>query len=494
MLHLPIEKIIDGETVESQRLDYKTGWNPDDILHTIVAFATDFHNEGGGYLIIGIEEKDGIPVRPVKGLIKNKIDGYQKQYLNLINRIYPAYTPSIFVEQIDDKYVIVIKCHQGEARPYDCPVSLSKLKTERAVYIRKGSNTVKVKSQSDKSRVEDLRNNIPFDERRCHSAGIDDIEINLIIEYLKNISSPLLEDNELTNDKYKLLECLELTCHPKESYAIKNAAILMFCPEPHIFFKPAKVDIVRFIGSGSKEFIEKEIVGPIYKIIEGSLRYFKTEIIHFITEKSDVRGFSIRYRNYPYIAIREVISNALYHQGYQQHRNVEIQIHGDRIEVLSYPGPLPPITNSDLLDGRVSARDYRNVKIGELLKDYGLTEKRATGIPTIRRSLSDNGSPPPQFEMDDNDRTYFKAVLHVHPKFLSNNETEVVTDILDDKKQVILEFCLDNSEKLVSIKRNIEYEDIEVIIQNLIDEGLLVKKRGRYQTTDNGKNKLFTSY
>ena len=42
---------------------------PSALLHTICAFANDIDNVGGGYLVIGIEEENGSPVLPPKGML-----------------------------------------------------------------------------------------------------------------------------------------------------------------------------------------------------------------------------------------------------------------------------------------------------------------------------------------------------------------------------------------------------------------------------------------
>jgi predicted HTH transcriptional regulator len=49
--------------VEQERVEYKRGWNPSDFIHAICAFANDFANFSGGYIAIGIDEKDGRPLR-----------------------------------------------------------------------------------------------------------------------------------------------------------------------------------------------------------------------------------------------------------------------------------------------------------------------------------------------------------------------------------------------------------------------------------------------
>ncbi|MHC4963197.1 MAG: AlbA family DNA-binding domain-containing protein, partial [Planctomycetota bacterium] len=67
-LPININDILTGRTVEWERLEFKSGWNPKAVLRTLCAFANDFHNLSGGYLLIGVEENNGRPVLPPKGL------------------------------------------------------------------------------------------------------------------------------------------------------------------------------------------------------------------------------------------------------------------------------------------------------------------------------------------------------------------------------------------------------------------------------------------
>ena len=69
-----IDDLINHRTVESTRIEYKAGFNPEAIVHTICAFANDIDNMGGGYIIIGVEEQNGEPVFPVCGVPKNRRD------------------------------------------------------------------------------------------------------------------------------------------------------------------------------------------------------------------------------------------------------------------------------------------------------------------------------------------------------------------------------------------------------------------------------------
>jgi ATP-dependent DNA helicase RecG len=78
-----LSDLIHGKSVEWERLEFKAGWNPLAVLHTLCAFANDFHNLGGGYVVIGVAERNGQPVLPPVGLGSSEIDAIQKEVLNL---------------------------------------------------------------------------------------------------------------------------------------------------------------------------------------------------------------------------------------------------------------------------------------------------------------------------------------------------------------------------------------------------------------------------
>ena len=59
-LPINVEELIRSNIVESTRIEYKSDWNPEPVIHSITAFANDIDNTGGGYIILGIEEENGI--------------------------------------------------------------------------------------------------------------------------------------------------------------------------------------------------------------------------------------------------------------------------------------------------------------------------------------------------------------------------------------------------------------------------------------------------
>lgn len=104
-----INDLLKGTTVEWERLEFKKGWNPENILHSICAFANDFRNLGGGYIVVGIEEKDGQPILPPFGVNPSTIDDIQKELLGLGNNaIMPSYHPILFPVEFQEKVIFII--------------------------------------------------------------------------------------------------------------------------------------------------------------------------------------------------------------------------------------------------------------------------------------------------------------------------------------------------------------------------------------------------
>lgn len=133
--------------------------------------------------------------------------------------------------------------------------------------------------------------------------------------------------------------------------------------------------------------------------------------------------------NYPYASLEEAVVNALYHRDYRERKPVEICVEPNRISILSYSGPDRSISMEAINEAKnLRSRRYRNRRLGEFLKELELTEGRATGIPTIQRKLTENGSPKATIETDE-DRTYFLIDIPCHPDFVKENIQDDIQDV-----------------------------------------------------------------
>lgn len=130
--------------------------------------------------------------------------------------------------------------------------------------------------------------------------------------------------------------------------------------------------------------------------------------------------------DYPIIAIREAILNALVHRDYSIHTEgmpIQIIMFENRIEIRNPDGIYGRIRIDQL--GKVQS-DTRNPIIASELEVLKITENRYSGIPTIRREMKEYGLPEPLFE---NKRNEFVVTLFNKTENSINN-SEDNTDLI----------------------------------------------------------------
>ncbi len=411
-LPINVDELLRGQIVEWERLEFKKGWNPEEIIHTICAFANDVNNWGGGYLIAGIEEDRGQPIFPPIGLSANKIDEIQKELVNLSYRLRPNYHPIVAPVVFQEKMILLIWCPGGQTRPYQAPDTLGK-NAPYSYFIRRNSTTVKAQTK-DVQRLHELANQVPFDDRISHQASLKDLQIGLIKDFLRDVKSDLISEVDKISLE-QLCRQMQIVQGPEEYLKPLNIGLMMFNNNPEKFFPYARIEIVDFHDEVGDSFSEKIFKGPVHIQLKEALRYLQSMFIKEEIRKRPDRAEADRFYNYPYVALEEALANAVYHKDYAQREPIEISIKPDRIEILSFPGPLPPLKIEDLNKGSARVRTYRNRRIGDFLKELHLTEGRCTGVPKIHKAMEVNGSPPAIFETDSESH-YFLTVLPIHPE------------------------------------------------------------------------------
>ena len=174
-LPINIEDLLRKQKIEGNRVEFKKGWNPDSIYHSICAFANDFDNIGGGYVVVGVDEENGIAKRPVLGVPLEKIDGILKDMVGYNNKINPYYMPRTSVEEVDGQHILVIWIPAGVNRPYDVRESVvSNNNPKSQWYIRSGSSSIIAKGEV-LDELREMANRVPFDDRGNPDISIDDI-------------------------------------------------------------------------------------------------------------------------------------------------------------------------------------------------------------------------------------------------------------------------------------------------------------------------------
>lgn len=425
-----IKDLIDCRVVESNRVEFKSDWNPTPIIHSICAFANDIDNVGGGYIVVGVEEKDGTPVLPVKGIPQERVDGILKELIGLCHMIEPLYYPVVEPVLFQGKYIIVIWVSGGHGRPYKAAKDVHSDKPTKLYYIRKFSSTIVASPEKEKELFY-ISTDIPFDDRPNLAADVSDLDIGLMRAHLKEIGSSLYE-HSLSMDALDIAKNMQLVAGPPEAVKPLNVGLLMFSERPEKYFRYARIEVVDIPDPTGTNMTEKVFTGPIQRQLSDALAFIKNYTLKEVVIKSADRAEATRISNYPYAAIEEILANAVYHRSYQEKEPITVRITSESIEITSFPGFDRSISDKDIAELRIRARVYRNRRIGDFLKELKLIEGRNTGFPNAIKALKANGSGMPRFEMN-NERSFLSVTIPIHPYFLkasSDKDTEYREKIL----------------------------------------------------------------
>ncbi|WP_407532474.1 RNA-binding domain-containing protein [Elizabethkingia miricola] len=499
-LPINIEDLVNARTVESVRIEFKRGWNPEEAIRTICAFANDIREYGGGYLIVGIDEKDGTPILPPYGIQANQIDKIQKEFIQLCHQIQPNIFPTIEPIEFQEQHIIVIWVTTGEERPYSAPSTLGG-KAQRRIYVRPSSVTIPATPILE-DQLRELAAYKHFDDRVNTKSNIDDLDLGLIQSYLQEIKSNLYEE-AFNIPLSELALKMQIARGTAENLKPLNVGLLMFCKNPEKYFEGCVTNLVEFEDEAGTNYSEKKFLGPVHVQIRQIMDYLNNNVIKGFVRKDTSRAESNRFVNYPYQALEEVVVNSLYHRSYGNPTPNEIRVYKSgndrRIEILSYPGPLPPIDENALVQLKITARNYRNLKLGDWLKNLRLAEKYATGIPTILNALETNGSPKPILSTDA-DRSHFLVVFRIHPDAPEENnhpidDIEIFT--LSNSQQTILEKLI--NEPIVETEIEALFDgnandDLEFLVKNDLIATKQIPDSRIFFITPKGKNALKSSF
>lgn len=449
MIPIKIETLLEGRKVEQNRIEYKEGFNPSDIVHTICAYANDIAGVDGGYLVIGVKTENGIPVLPPTGVPNEMLDDIQLKVFQYCNKIEPRYIPKIDVVTYHGIHLLYLKCAAGDAGPYQAPVDVYTKKESgksqnrsMKYWIRPASLTTEAK-QSELAELFEKFASIPFVDRINSSASMKHIRRGYLEDFIRESNSSLIEELNVRSLE-DLLISEEVAEEKDEGIAIKNIGLLMFGERPDKLIAGTRIELVRFYDreAEASDFTEKIFYGPIWKQVKDALDYIKTNLIEEKVVKIDGRAEACRFFNYPYNALEEAIVNAVLHKNYKEDVPVEIRIYLDQIQIINFPGPDSYIDMEKFAAGKVRARRYRNPKIGEFFKEIDLSEKKSTGISKILWDLKRNGSPLPEFETDAA-RTYIITTIKIHKDFAMDHKnfkqknerslSEVLSEVLPQK-------------------------------------------------------------
>ena len=418
ILPINVADLLNGRT-ESARLKFKASWDPEtaghQVVKTVSAFANDFQSLGGGYVVIGVAEADSAGKKRVTGLSEQDIDAAQKWLRGRCKGdIQPSYTPVFSPETVEGRNVLVVRAAASQDGPHRAIEGRTHGKREARwrYWIRVGTETVDAEANGHLTALLE-KGALPWDNQATQAAQLDDLREATVREYLHDVRSALREQP----DAATVYRHMGITAPANNHETPRNVGLLFFSDDPQRWFASARIVVAQFAADRAGEVQgERVFRGPLPAQLRNCLRYLEGlghSHVQKQREHSQVRGWV----SYPVPALREAVVNAVYHRSYRPEimEPTKICLYPDRVEVISYPGPVPGLEQRHLApDASIPPVGARNPRVGEFLKSLGLAEGWRTGVPNMYRAMAENGSPQPRFDFDGG---WFRATLPAHPEY-----------------------------------------------------------------------------
>ena len=386
---------------ELNELDWKVGLSPDKkrLTEHLSALA---NQPGGGFLAYGIDNQ-GQPQPLTETEVASVID----RLANLGRQaVEPPLALDHAIDDCDGRCVLFVHVPESAVKP----VHLRGKSIEEA-FIRSGGTTRLASRQEIGAMM--LHSRTPRWEELPASMLLDDERLAAQLE-----ADPILEmlGRPLPGDREALLTWLAeerfIVRHGSGGGQVTNlgamAAARKLADFPDLCRKAARV-IVYDGTNKAKTKQEKEGVRGYAVAFQNLLSH----VLSQLPQREEVRqGLRVTQTDYPEIALREVIANALIHQDFSVGgTGPMIEIFADRIEV-SNPGGLLPSKKLDRLIG--TQPESRNELLARAFRRYKICEERGSGLQKAGLAVEAAGLPPIQFETGSN---YFKVTLFAHRTF-----------------------------------------------------------------------------
>ncbi len=427
---------------EDDTTEFKLSIDKEKVGRSICAFANDYNNLDVGYLIIGVKDK----TRRIEGIEIDNWDETQKLIANICNSITPPVIPKLIqIETHSRKTVLLIKVNRSMIRPH---------RFKGKCFIRVFSTTrVATLEEENILKTKSTASYLTFDALPNTHATLNDLDNEKIIEHYKvTRKSELFYIDDNLNISDILKEGFELSCEVDNAYYPTNSAILIFGKNPQKFFPNAYINAIRWegINVGGRMFDRLEIKGTLDSMLVSAISFLK----RFMATESKIESdtlLRVDIKEYPEIALREAIANAIIHRDYQDVNgpSIDLYMFDDRIEISNFGGLPGGLKLTDLGTGK---RYLRNPTIATFMYEKRWIEKAGTGIIRIYQEMNRNESPDPKFEADDK---FLKIILPSNTRYKAFR-------YIEDGRNAAFRGEVDKAKSLLTEATNICPESIEV--------------------------------
>lgn len=368
--------------LESDRIERTVATKDTDKFSiAICAFSNDFPNSRlPGYLVIGLDDK-GVP----SGLTVSDDLLIYLGTMRANGNILPL--PAITVEKR-----VLPEGHGEVAIVEVLPSDLPPVRYKGQVYIRVGPRKA-IASETEERILSERRTAFAktFDVTPCPESSLSDLSLDTFtITYRSNaVAQDIIDENHRDiKEQLASLRFYDLN----RDYAT-FAGIILFGNEPLYWLPGAYVQFIRYDGEdqSSEVITENRFEGDLLTLLREMDSLLPLQIRNKPVGDSALR--ETMAHDYPIVALRELLMNAVMHRSYQSNAPIRFYWFRNHVEIQS-PGGL---YGSATPENFPSQNDYRNPIVSEAMKTLGYVNRYGRGVIRAQEALAKNGNPPAEF-------------------------------------------------------------------------------------------------
>lgn len=305
-----------------------------------------------------------------------------------------------------------------------------------------------------------FRKRIRDDLRVVDNAKIKLFNKERLQMYISNVRSERKKLSDNVSEE-EILELMGITSNDVPTLS----GVMVFSKYPQAYFLQLYITavVVPRTQVGELGIDNERITGSISEMLDQAVDFVRRNSrTKTIIDNSGVRQDK---NEYPIIAVREAILNALVHRDYSVHSEnvpIRIEMYRNRMEIINSGGLYGRITIDSL--GKILP-DTRNPALANILDLLNVTENRYSGIPTIRKAFKEATLPAPIFESKHGEfKVVFKNNIYLNEGAKTGN-----------MERDILEFCSipRTRSELCEFTGKSRYYTMSNIIYPLIEQGKL---------------------
>ncbi len=297
--------------------------------------------------------------------------------------------------------------------PQDKPCYVTERGLYKGSYIRAGDSERRL-TPYEVDRIVENKGQPSWDREPVPDASLEDLDEKTLSHYTEKQQAA--REKTFADGMPTALRRLQVLRDDNPTLA----SLLTMGDYPQQFYPRLAVTFALYPGTGKGDVTEgfrlldsARITGPIPEMVEEGVRLVEKNM----RTAGLIEGvFRKDVPDYPPVAIREALVNALMHRDYSPTAlgtPVQIDMYADRLQISNPGGLFGGVTAENL--GQPGVSTSRNQLLSTFLEDLSFSsggtvaESRGTGIAVMRSATASALMPPPEFS---NTLTHFTVTFH----------------------------------------------------------------------------------